>query len=131
MIQTFTLVPLHVLAKKLQERLVASLILGLDPLVAQVGTRRHEAVDLVSKRLDMVGHLEILFKLLDILWGLILRRQEGKGDGDAFGISRVDRGGVSHGRGSKGVCWRLDCESSRFSAPAVLLFRNKKNISIK
>lgn len=126
MIQTFTPLPLHVLAKKFQERLVASLILRLDPLVVQVRARRHPAVDLVSKRLDMVGHLEILLKLLDVLWGLISRRQEGKGDGEAFSIGRVDHGRVSRGRGNEGVCWCLDCESNNFTAPAVLLFRNKK-----
>lgn len=112
---------LHLLAEKVQKRLVSPLILRLDALILQVRSRSHPAVDLVSKSLNVVGNLERLLKLLDSRLVLVLGCQQRKGDSEALGVGRVDHGGMGCGTGREGVGGSLDGEGNDFAAPAILL----------
>lgn len=112
--------PLHLLAEKLQKRLISPLILGLDALILQVRSRSHPAVDLIPKSLNVVGNLERLFKLLDSRLVLLLGCQQRKGDSEALGVGWVDHGGMGYGTGGEGVGGSLEGEGNDFAAPAVL-----------
>lgn len=111
---------LHLLAEKLQKRLVSPLILRLDALILQVRSGSHPAVDLVAKSLNVVGNLERLLKLLDIRLILVLGCQQRKGDSEALGVGWVDHGGMGCGTGGEGVGGSLEGEGNDFAAPAVL-----------
>lgn len=78
-------------------------------------------MDLVRKSLDVVRDFERLFELLDSRDILVLRCQQGKRDGEALGVGRVDHGGMGGRGGCEGVGGSLDGEGNDFAAPAVLL----------
>lgn len=111
---------LEVLSEELQHRLVTPQVLGLDPVLAQIGASGHPAVNLVLEDLDVLRDLEGVLELLDVLGGLVSRGQEDEGDLQAFGVGGVHHGRVDAGGDGEGVGVGLDSQGNDLSAPAVL-----------
>jgi len=85
------------LRKELQQRLISSLILALNPLILQIRTRSHPAMNLISENLNMLLTLQVLLELLDILLEFIITGQHAKRDLDAFGFGGIDHCWVAFG----------------------------------
>jgi hypothetical protein len=111
---------LKVLVKELQHSLVTPLILLLHSGILQVSSRSHPAVDLILERLNVLGNLEGLLKLLDLVLGFVARGEQHGGDLDVLGVVGVDHGGVDRGGDGEGVGVGLCGEGDDLAAPAVL-----------
>lgn len=59
-------------------------------------------MDLITKGFDMIRHFQRFAKLLHGLCVLVSGCEHAEWDGDAFGVFRVDHGGVDFGCGGEG-----------------------------
>lgn len=110
------------LAKEAEQRLVATLVFGFDPIVAEVRAGSHPAVNLVVESLHVLGDLEGLLKLLDVLGGLVAGSQHYERNVDAVGVGGVDHGRVNRGSGIEDVGAALGGQRNSLATPAVLCF---------
>ena len=61
-----------ILGEEIKHGLVATNVLFLDALISQVAAGSHPSVDLILEDLNVLGHLELLFELLDLVVRLLL-----------------------------------------------------------
>jgi hypothetical protein len=83
------------LVEEIQHHLISALILLLYALLLQIAPGRHPPMHLIREKLDDVWRLDALLPLLNILLGLVARRQHDVGNRDTGGVSAVDHGGVA------------------------------------
>jgi DNA-binding transcriptional LysR family regulator len=84
-----------VLVEERDDSLVCLLVLSLDLLVIEVGTRRHEAVNLTIEALKLLGHLQSILKLLDRVCIFVARSNHEQGHLDARCLRGVEHGWVA------------------------------------
>ena len=102
------------LLKESHQRLVPALILTPHPVIRQIATRGHEAVDLVAERVHLARHLQGLLERLDGLCTFVLGGKKTHGHSDVGSIGGVDHCRVGFGCGGElavgtaGVGYNLD-----------------------
>lgn len=92
----------QMLAVKVEQHLVPTLILHLDLLVLEVATSRHPAMDLVTEGLDVVFHAQGLAELFHRVRIFVAGREHADRYLDAFGVCGIDHGGVDFRNGGEG-----------------------------
>lgn len=88
--------------------------------VVEVCAGSHPAMDLVLEDLDVLGYLEVVFELLDLLFRLLSRGEQHSRNRETLGIGGIDHGRVDLGSDREGVGVSLDTKGNDLAAPAVL-----------
>ena len=91
----------QILAVELKQYLIPTLVLLSDPIILEVPTSRHPAMNLVAESLNVVIHRQILAELFDGIGVFVAGREHAEGHLDAFGVGGVDHGGVDFGDGGE------------------------------
>jgi hypothetical protein len=112
----------QILGIKLQQCLVPSLILALNPLILQIRPSSHPAMNLVAEDFNILLTLQIRLEFLDVFGGLVSRGKHAERDLDVEGFGRVNHCGVAFCADFEGGVGFGGCERDDFAAPAELVF---------
>ena len=89
------------LLEESHQRLIPALILAPHPVIRQIATGGHPAVDLVAERLHLARYLQRFLKRLDRLRVLVLGGKKAQGHGEVGSVGRIDHRRVSFCRGGE------------------------------